>query len=60
MRCYSGATMAESQEVRITIRIPSALHKRIVNAAEEDLRSLNSEIVWLLQRGMAIRKPPED
>jgi len=34
--------------VSISIRIPPPLHERIAERATQDLRSLNSEIHWLL------------
>lgn len=37
-------------EVRITIRLPQELHKRLVEFAKHERRSLNSEMVTMLER----------
>jgi hypothetical protein len=37
-------------EIRITLRIPASLHAALLERARRDLRSLNGEIVYLLQR----------
>lgn len=37
------------EDKRITLRLPAALHARITEQAERDRRSLNSEIVYLLE-----------
>jgi hypothetical protein len=34
--------------VSINVRLPKPLHERIVERANEDIRSVNSEIQWLL------------
>jgi hypothetical protein len=39
----------------ISIRIPSDLHALIKEAADADHRSLNSQIIWLLETGLASR-----
>ncbi|MGX4695318.1 Arc family DNA-binding protein [Streptomyces sp. JNUCC 63] len=36
-------------EKRISLRLPAALHTRLVEEARADRRSLNSEIVHLLE-----------
>ncbi|MEE1938472.1 Arc family DNA-binding protein [Streptomyces sp. TRM 70361] len=36
-------------EKRISLRLPAELHARLVEAARTDRRSLNSEIVHLLE-----------
>lgn len=41
-------------EVRLALRLPGALHARLVKLAEADQRSLNSEIVYLLLAQAAI------
>lgn len=39
----------------INIRIPDELHALIKMSADTDHRSLNSQIVWLLEAGLASR-----
>jgi predicted HicB family RNase H-like nuclease len=49
-------------EVRLTVRLPAELHRRVVELARRDRRSLNGELVWLLERAAAEaerRKQPE-
>ena len=36
-------------ETRLTVRLPKKLHGRIKALADEDHRSLNAELVWLLE-----------
>lgn len=45
-----------SNDKRVTIRIPADLHALIVKAAEQDTRSINGEIIALLQKAIADRK----
>lgn len=40
-------------ETRITLRLPAELHTAIVDAATIDRRSLNAQIVVLLERALA-------
>lgn len=44
------------EEKRITLRLPAELHADIEELAQEDLRSLNAEIVVLLREAVAARK----
>jgi len=37
-------------ETKITLRIPTALHKRLVALANAERRSLNAQIVVMLER----------
>jgi hypothetical protein len=37
---------------RVTLRIPEDLHERIAAQARKDRRSINSEILHLLERGL--------
>ena len=39
----------------INIRIPDELHALIKTSADADHRSLNSQIIWLLEAGLASR-----
>ncbi|GAA1466622.1 hypothetical protein GCM10009603_51880 [Nocardiopsis exhalans] len=45
-RAYSGAM---DDEKRISLRLPADLHARLADQAKHDRRSLNSEIVHLLE-----------
>lgn len=40
-------------EKKLTIRIPVELHEQLVKLAEQDTRSLNGEIIALLQKAIA-------
>jgi predicted HicB family RNase H-like nuclease len=40
------------EEKRITLRLPADLHERLVEQARTDRRSLNSEIVHLLEAAL--------
>jgi predicted HicB family RNase H-like nuclease len=45
----------------ISIRIPDELHVLVKASADADHRSLNSQIIWLLEAGLASREPrPRD
>lgn len=48
-------TQREDETVQLSIRIPRSLHQTIVEKAKEDLRSLNQQIVWLLERAVKTR-----
>ena len=39
----------------LTLRIPDAMKARIEQAAEEDVRSVNEEITWLVKVGLDVR-----
>jgi hypothetical protein len=39
----------------ISVRIPDDLHALIKESANADHRSLNSQIIWLLETGLAAR-----
>ena len=36
----------------INVRIPDELHARIKAAADHDHRSVNAEILWLIEQGL--------
>ena len=40
--------------IKLTIRLPVALHERLVELAQSDRRSLNNEIVVLLEHASAM------
>ncbi len=42
-------TKADTTEKKVTIRIPEYIHHQLVEAAKQDARSLNSEILILLR-----------
>lgn len=41
--------------VQVSLRLSEDLHRRLKAAAEADLRSLHSEVVWLLEEALATR-----
>lgn len=41
---------ANTTQVRFLLRLPVALHQRLLLRATRDRRSMNSMIVWLLER----------
>jgi predicted HicB family RNase H-like nuclease len=50
---------AES-EVRVTLRMPAAVHQRAKAAAERDRRSLNNMLVVLIELGLEQGKDQEE
>lgn len=46
----------------VNTRYPDDLHEQVKAASEEDERSFNGEVVWLLRQGLAARpaKPTEE
>ncbi|MGH3501209.1 MAG: Arc family DNA-binding protein [Nocardioidaceae bacterium] len=42
--------------VQIGLRFPDDLHGRLKTVAEADMRSLHSEIIWLLEEALAARE----
>jgi hypothetical protein len=46
------------EEKRITVRLPVELHERLAAQAKRDRRSVNSEIVHLLE--VTLTDPPAD
>ncbi|WTW47925.1 Arc family DNA-binding protein [Streptomyces sp. NBC_00015] len=47
---YSGVM---DEEKRITLRLPAGLHERLAERARADRRSLNSEILHLLEAAIS-------
>lgn len=39
----------------LSVRLPEGLHALISKTAAEDHRSINGEIVWLIEAGLAAR-----
>jgi hypothetical protein len=48
--------------IRITLRLPDDLHAQVTAAAERDRRSLNAEILYLIEKGLSDdgRSAPKD
>jgi hypothetical protein len=44
---------AEPGEARLTLRLPADLALRTGSLAKRDHRSLNGELIWLIERGLA-------
>ena len=44
------------QEIRITLRLPAGVHDRLKELIKTSRRSLNSEIVVQIERGLASKK----
>jgi hypothetical protein len=40
--------------VRISLRLPPALHKRLQAQAQHERRSLHGQLVWLLEHTMTV------
>lgn len=36
--------------IRLTLRLPSELHQKLLNLAKQEKRSLNSQIIYILQK----------
>lgn len=45
--------MDTEETVRFQVRIPVALHRELTRLAKEERRSLNSEVIIRLERGIA-------
>jgi hypothetical protein len=43
------------EEVKITLRLPSGLHGDLQKLADEEVRSLNGQLVYLLQEAVKHR-----
>lgn len=41
--------------IRLTLRIPAEMHEQLRRAADEEKRSLNAEILWLLGAALSAR-----
>ena len=54
--CYNGDM---ENEVRLTIRLPADLHRRLTELARREHRSLNGEMIALLEQAttQAERRP---
>jgi predicted HicB family RNase H-like nuclease len=47
-------------EVRVTLRMPGALHQRAKALADRDRRSLNNMLVVLIEHGLEHREHQEE
>jgi predicted HicB family RNase H-like nuclease len=45
-------TLQTPHDAKVTLRLPAELHEQLVAAAKSDQRSLNAQIVWMLQRSL--------
>lgn len=48
-------TKESAEEKKLTIRVPEELHQLLVDAAKQDSRSLNAEIIVLLRAALSSR-----
>ena len=53
---YEGIMEAETDEKRITLRLPADVHAAVAQLADQDVRSLNAEILVLLREAIIARK----
>jgi predicted HicB family RNase H-like nuclease len=44
-------------DVQLTLRLPPGLHEKLSGQAKMDRRSLNTMIVWLLERALDSPEP---
>lgn len=49
----------KQEEKRFSVRFPLTVLESVKQAAQEDKRSINSEILWLVGKGLAFRKGKE-
>ncbi len=55
-RCWADKLGGMRDTVSVNVRIPKELHERLAERSLQDRRSLNSEILWLLETALAIKK----
>ena len=48
----------DEETIAISIRLPASLRDEIQNRARKNRRSINQEVVWLLEK--ALQKPNQD
>ncbi|MFL5653118.1 MAG: Arc family DNA-binding protein [Ktedonobacteraceae bacterium] len=46
----------EDKEKRFSVRFPLDVLEAVKQAAKEDERSINSEVIWLLRKALGLRK----
>jgi hypothetical protein len=49
--------MADDDEVRLTVRLPRDVMERVRAAAESERRSVNAQLVTLIEAGLTLRQP---
>lgn len=52
MKAGQGAAQME----KITLRLPTQLHKRLTKAAENQHRSINSQLITLIEQGLTTQR----
>ncbi len=52
-------TEQDTDRKRFSLRVSPALHAQLVALAEDEHRSLNEQIVWMLERQLEQTKRPE-
>ena len=50
-----GLSMTDTEK-RLLLRLPAELHQELTDLADQDLRSVNAEILVLLREAIAARK----
>jgi predicted HicB family RNase H-like nuclease len=50
----------EKKTVNLNVRMPADLHDRVKQQASRDMRSLNLEVLWLLERGLESVKSADE
>lgn len=50
----------EKRTVNLNVRMPADLHERVKRRAERDMRSLNYEVLWLLERALDTLESPDE
>jgi hypothetical protein len=46
--------------MRLTLRLPDDLYIEIANAAEAERRSLNGQLLWLIEHGLNLTREADD
>lgn len=46
-----------ADEIKVTVRLPSALHEDLIEYAKSETRSLNSAMIVLLREALAGHRP---
>lgn len=49
-----------TDEKKLTVRLPDELHERLMRSAKTDRRSLNGQIVKLLEEALAARETQKE
>lgn len=51
-----GILTAESSMKKLTIRLPDELSKRITELARENQRSVNRQVIWLIEQAVKVEE----